>query len=309
MKLIEIFDVFDGMNILKYMTTNLTPPWKNSTKNPVTADEAELIDYDYIYNHAGYMRISPMLEVMKERNMTDSQIQDMITKIIFRKYSAEWDKSWNVFFEIDYDPLENYDRREDSTLSMHKGTQETVEEEGTETNEHHKGTKSTIAENGSETLEKHKNSKEVLTDTRLNKYENKTYGFNSSSAVPSDEGTNQVLSGDLTTSFQDTDASNFDKDVRNFNNRNTTNTVEDVDATHFDKDVRDFTDRKTTRKIEDIDSTHFDKNVTDSRIHGNIGVTTSQQMGLSELSYRAKAFFERVVYPALDDVLTCGFYE
>lgn len=41
---------------------------------------------------------------------------------------------------------------------------------------------------------------------------------------------------------------------------------------------------------------------------GNIGVTTSQQMALSELSLRAEHEFEEYLFVFLDQIMTCGAY-
>lgn len=177
-----------------------------------------------------------------------------------------------------YNPTENYDRMEEGseTDEKHKGSvvTETVTEAGTETTAHHKGTKTSFGE-------------ETIVTPRV-KTKNTTYkvAFDSSSEVETDalesvptEGTDKT-ERDATKNFTtqtDIDASTYDKDEKSFSNdRATTRTTEAADksATVFDKDVHTFANRRT---------------------HGNIGVTTTQQMIESEQDLRTKGFRESLI--------------
>lgn len=130
-----------------------------------------------------------------------------------------------------YDPLENYDRKE----------------EGTETTERHKGSKTSFGE-------------ETIITPRV-KTKNTTYkvSFDSSSEVETD-------------SLESVPVEGTDKTERDATKNFTTQT--DIDGTTFDKDVYTFTDRRT---------------------HGNIGVTTSQQMIQSELELRIKNYVADII--------------
>ena len=171
-----------------------------------------------------------------------------------------------------YNPLENYDRMEEGseTDERHKGSvdTETVEEAGEETNAHHKGTKTATGE-------------EIISTPRVQtKATTYKVAFDSSSETETDAVTTEPTQG---TDKVERDA------TKNFT------TVQDIDGTTFDKDVRSFNERETTRTTThaDIDASTFDKDVhtfTNRRTHGNIGVTTSQQMLLSELELRIKNY-------------------
>lgn len=306
MKLKEIFDIFNGVTILKYLTANYAVPWKTGD-HAITADQAEAFDYDYIYNYSGDKIIAPILEVLKEKNYTDAQIQSSICNIIFRKYSENWQRVWDALVEAEYDPISNYDKN--STIENHKGSIDETEESGTESTAYHKGVKVTDSMQGEETNEHHKGSQQVTQDTRTIKHteDDSTYGANSAAATPKDkrETTDNVLSGSLTIEEKDTDATHFDKDVTNFNDRQNIHTEEDIDENTFNNDVKSFNDRKTTVTHKDIDADTFDKVVEHTT--GNIGVLTNQKMITEEKILRQESYFN-YIYTTLDDVLVIPYY-
>ena len=120
-------------------------------------------------------------------------------------------------------------------------------------------------EEGSETTERHKGSKtsfgeETIITPRV-KTKNTTYkvAYDSSTETETDALVSEPLEG-------------TDKTERDASKNYTTQT--DIDGTTFDKDVLNFTDRRT---------------------HGNIGVTTSQQMLASELELRIKNYVADII--------------
>ena len=183
-----------------------------------------------------------------------------------------------VAMTADYNPIENYDRMEEGSEvdNHHKGSidTETITEAGTETNAHHKGSKFSTGE-------------ETISTPRV-KTKSTTYKVPFDSAVETEtdavesvatEGTDKV-ERDATKNFTtqtDIDASTYDKDVREFSaDRATTRTTEhaDVSATVFDKDEHEFVNRRT---------------------HGNVGVTTNQQMITAETTLRVSGFRESLI--------------
>lgn len=178
----------------------------------------------------------------------------------------------------DYNPIENYDRMEEGSEEdeRHKGSvdTETITEAGTETNAHHKGSKVSTGE-------------ETIVTPRV-QTKNTTYKvpFDSSTETETDALVSEPVSG-------------TDKTERDATKNFTTQT--DIDASTYDKDVREFSaDRATTRTTEhaDVSATVFDKDVhnfVDRRTHGNIGVTTTQQMIESEMDLRVKGFRESLI--------------
>lgn len=131
----------------------------------------------------------------------------------------------------DYEPLENYYRKE-------LGSEETDKHNG------HKMSSNTDM---------------TSTPTVKTQVANVAYGYNSSTAVPSNGGTSEMVSGNTHTTG--TASNNYTE-------------VSDISSTVFDKDVHTFIDRVT---------------------RGNIGVTTSQQMAESEIMLRMKKYLMAII--------------
>ena len=168
------------------------------------------------------------------------------------------------------------------------------EEEGTETDAHHKGTTrtETVTEAGTETNAHHKGTKtatgeETIVTPRV-QTKNTTYkvAFDSSTETETDALVSEPVSG--------TDKTERDA-TKNFT------TVQDIDGATFDKDERSFSaDRATTRTTTEADTgtNVYDKDVHEfdgRRTHGNIGVTTAQQMLDAEMELRTRGFREGLI--------------
>lgn len=226
---------------------------------------------------------------------------------------ADWQRMIDALTAT-YNPIENYDRHEDGIIidAHHKGSKDyrTIEEQGSEKDAMHKGSTvtRTISEDGSETNEHHKGTKtstsieEIDTPRVQTQTDGSIVAFDSSSPTLANRtvtepksGTNQ-RTADPTKNYittQDIDASTYDKDIKNFSDRETTETTtsEDIDASTYDYNEKTFNQRKTIDGVthEDIDATHFDKDersFNSYHVHGNIGVTKTQDMILSEIEVR-----------------------
>lgn len=185
----------------------------------------------------------------------------------------EWEKMY-LALQTEYNPLENYDRIEDTTETLTKeGTEETAKT-GSESNEK-TGTEA-VEKQGSE-IDTPNGTETVTTNENFN-------GYNSSQSVPVSDST-------ATTSFtnrNNTRSFNQRKDVQSFQNR---------------KDTLSFTDRKDTLSFDE----RTDTRTIDGHIHGNIGVTTSQQMLESELQLRLYDL-TTVIYKELADHFLLSVY-
>ena len=185
----------------------------------------------------------------------------------------EWEKMY-LAIQTEYNPLENYDRVEDTTETLTKeGTEETAKT-GSESNE----------KTGTESVEKQGSETSTPDGTETVTTQNNYNGFNSSQSVPVQDSTQ-------TTSFtQRSDTLSFTnrKDVQSFQNR---------------KDTLSFTDRKDTLSFDE----RTDTRTIDGHIHGNIGVTTSQQMLESELQLRTYDL-ATVIYKDIADHFLLSVY-
>lgn len=189
---------------------------------------------------------------------------------------ADWQRMIDALTAT-YNPIENYDRHESGseTLEKHKGSVVTDE----------------VAETGSEDLARHKGTKTSVNEstTETPRVKTKTEG----SIVAFDASTPTLADQTITTPVEGTN-------TRTANAVDNYTIVQDVDASTYDHDTTTFTDRKTTRTIESADksATVFDKDVTtfdDRHTHGNIGVTKTQDMILSELELRKKSIIDIIV--------------
>lgn len=185
----------------------------------------------------------------------------------------EWEKMY-LAIQTEYNPLENYDRVEDTTETLTKeGTEETAKT-GSESNE----------KTGTESVEKQGSETSTPAGTETVTTQNNFNGYNSSESVP-------VQDSSQTTSFEErSDTLSFTnrKDVQSFQNR---------------KDTLSFTDRKDTLSFDE----RTDTRVIDGHIHGNIGVTTSQQMLESELQLRMYDL-ATVIYKDIADHFLLSIY-
>lgn len=132
------------------------------------------------------------------------------------------------------------------------------------------------AKTGTETLAP--DTTEIVTPDLTTTTENSVNGFNSDDASPSDNQS-EVVSGSTTTTKEGTETTTF--------NTSDSNTG--------------------TQKVSDTGSDTHTRNYLLTR-SGNIGVTTSQQMIQSERDLWIWNYFNNVIFPDIDRVLTLMIY-
>lgn len=168
-------------------------------------------------------------------------------KNMFTLFSNKWSRNvnkWVTALNINYNPLENYDRYE-----KYSGN-ETEIENGNET--HYTNGNEIIVNNGNTVLSR--------SGSDNNNVENKTSAFNTSDYQPDEKTTTEVKYG------------SSDKNDVNLSQTRTPNITE----------IRTPDIKKTrTPNLE-------------NHIHGNIGVTTSQQMLESELQLQYWNIYNRI---------------
>lgn len=153
------------------------------------------------------------------------------------------------------------------------------------------------------------------------------YGFNSSSAVHDNKTTvNGTQTNNLTTTTNETVTGSSSSTVTNNLDTETTvtnNLENDSTQTNNLSNSNTRTDNlshssTTTNNLSSSTDTEgsLEESSTQTRNHtytlekgGNLGITTSQQMLESEVLFRAKYnFFESLLFPNLDSVLTLAIY-
>ena len=240
------------------MEINLNKVWKlNNNQYPLFGTANSLAEFpfmaEYVANHNsfdrnfmlkyGYMLPIWNVDDAESENGVVTQFRSDATDVI-RKHKVDLQHIWDIS-QVAYEPLENYDRQEDRENTMSGG--HTTERQGS--------VSETLS--GGHTNERLGKVSETTTPFSSIENETKVYAFDSTTASPSDiqiekqNGTMRVET-----------ERNGDKDVFNYNDE------KKIINHDGDKDVFNYNNEKS-REI--------------SRVHGNIGVVTSQQMIESEI--------------------------
>ena len=113
-----------------------------------------------------------------------------------------------------------------------------------------------------------------------------------------------------TTTYNTTDTTTYDTTIDTTNNETVTHNTTDTDNRTTTNDLQD----KTTGTVSDSGTnsnseTGNETTTVTTNKGGNLGVTTTQQMLISELDFRASYnFFNNLVYKNVDEVLTSKIY-
>lgn len=202
-----------------------------------------------------------------EREVDDAIINNVLSQafpeaerynyltLLLKRYQYKWSKLIENVYSQTYNPVENYDRQEDTSLS-YEGS-----ENVTRNIDSDRKVKGTTADTRNDTSSANSSSQKNV------------FAFDSAEASPSDSDSG-------TTTATGTGSSNSTVDNSDTEKRTET-------------EGHSFTNRK---------------NVTASRIHGNIGVTTSQQMLESEVILRNKYDFFNTVYEDIANTLLKPIY-
>ena len=164
-------------------------------------------------------------------------------KLLLLRYQYKWEKLIDNVYAQTYNPIENYDRQEDTSLS-YEGSENVTR--NVDSDRKVKGT----------TADTHNDTSSAESSSQKN-----VFAFDSSTASPSDSDSGKTTATGTGSSNSTVDNSDVEKRI--------------------ETEGHSFTGRK---------------NVTASRIHGNVGVTTSQQMLESEVILRNKYDFFNTVY-------------
>ena len=200
----------------------------------LSSDQLTVLDLSVA--SSGYDRKVGTLYDLLPENMKVHEILTYFAMTVYQVFNNAWLYQYKAL-TADYNPINNYDSVENSS--------DTHEYTGTQTNEH----------------EATKNNTDTPNITRTSNGSNDSagslYGFNSTSAVPSDEANGTSQSTDKETGT-----------VTSNGTENGTNTRTD--------NLKETITHELTRS-------------------GNIGVTTSQQMIESELELRKKQFYNIMI--------------
>ena len=280
----EVFTDYINNGIFTFLNS-LDVPWKDK-------NISQQLNLQYHGNISGKKETSPLVDsLIVENNLTDNS-KTMLAMTIFSIYSNKWSRLYRIL-SLEYEPIENYNMIEtENTTSTNKNT-DTITTNTTNSNDVTETNTGTNTANDSENT----TGKNVITDSRtITENNNVTnnnslYGFNSVSGVNSD--------------------SQNGTETRNTTDGNTHN--DDLKGTRTNEHSENINTSKVTAQKNDIkdvkDGTHTENGSQDRTLsrHGNIGVTTSQQMINSEIELWQWDFFSGV-FKDIDKILTIQTY-
>ena len=184
----------------------------------------------------------------------ESNKYDYLYYLLLR-HQYKWSKLIDNVYAQTYNPIENYDRQEDTSLT-YEGSENVTRNVDSD-----RKIKGTTADTRNDTSTANSSSQKNV------------FAFDSAEASPSDSDSGTTTATGTGTSNSTVDNSDTEK--------------------RTETEGHSFTDRK---------------NITASRIHGNIGVTTSQQMLESEVALRMKHDFFNTVYEDIANTLLKPIY-
>lgn len=274
-RLIDLFPLWlNGGGIFKALENiGYSAPWSSLIAS-------DILDLEYLGNRSGYKRPSPIVDRLTENGTLSTDSISKLAKIIEGLYSERWSKLYATM-TAEYNPIENYRMTEEGTRISTEDIKRTRSVNDNETISH--GGTETISRDSDET----ETPAEVVTKTgsgTANQNKN-VYGFNSTDGVPAENQTGQTTTTDTETH------SGTNKRVSTGSETRTPNLTED---------------RNLSGSGNDTESQSEDMSHTLSR-HGNIGVTTSQQMLESERALWMWQIFD-VVFADVDRILSIPIY-
>lgn len=285
MKLTEAFpNWLVGDGIFSELS-KLSVPWRTNSID---------LDLEYFGNHSGDKIISPLVSKLLVDDKLTSDSITRLASIIFSLNGDNWSRLYSALQE-EYKALQNYNGDETRTVTTTDTGTDTFSHTSNETNTLNDSSSNTRT--GSESLESSGSDSLSKTGTvgsqGSNLSDNNVFGFNSSSAVPSD---NSNSSNNSTDTYNLSDKTSYGKkDTKVYNN------------------VSDSGSHESTNTINNESSDTETKNLqtnTNETFHreGNLGVTTSQQMLESEFELRMNYRFFDVVFADVDKTLALQLY-
>lgn len=215
-------------------------------------------------------------------------LQDAI-KVWGNKHYATLDK-WKKALDIEYNPLENYDRKEDWT-EITSGTSR--------------------SDRQSDTSEENNASSVGSTNSHSDKNANGTSNTNINQANNESHGETQT---DQVTAFDSSSFLDKTKKIINGSSDAVSNTVNDA-TTSSSESGNDSTvnnevndSKSAINSKESNTASNTANNIRSGRTHGNIGVTTSQQMLQSELDIAAWNLYKHITDLFQDEFCVAVYY-
>lgn len=282
--------------------------WLESKSRPLIIPTQFILEVPKWYNDLDFLttgqnsldRLYLTVKYPDSISAFDIELLDITISGILKKNEYRFNNLYRTIIQ-EYNPIENYDRYEDTTLNIDGSNSNNTKAEsknirtgseidtksGSLTNSKGGSMSETTAFAGSE---KHTQNGTVISTKQ-------TRAFNSGLTDVSTNTSTTPSGTDDTLSFagrQNTTETTFNeyKDTTEYNSLKNQHSYDSVTDTDTD--------------ISTASGVRKDKHTTESHIHGNIGITTSAQMLDSERKLSNFDFFD-IVYTTIINELSCGF--
>ena len=274
-KISDVFPDWSSISSLFSRLNRLSVPWAADV-------QTQSLDIEYFLNRSGEKYCSPMVSKLCNGETLTTESIDIICNVLVSLYGVNWTKQYATL-SAEYNPIENYNMTENMTNDITEIEHGHVVTRVLDTTDERTPN---VTEERTDNLTHGKTGTETTTPDLTTTTDNGITGFNSATDVHTGEtqttntGTNEV---EYNTS--DTDSGTV------------TTTTTGTDTTTQSGSITD-TNTGTDTHTHNYELTRS----------GNIGVTTSQQMIQSEHDLWQWNFFDNVVFPDIDRVLTLMIY-
>lgn len=281
-RLSDVFpDAIEGVGIFHYLE-ELDVPWKQDV-------DSTSLDLLYHVERSDDKFVSPLVSRLFPPNSALNYTSyQKLAKAIFTKYSVRWSKLYQTL-SLEYNPIENYNMVENEDINVEGKSQSTSNNTRTNNLQRTRKNEDSDTESGTVNVASSDTGTVGVTGSSQEQRNQNVYGFNSSTAVPSDTGTSSGSNNSTTTNNL---AGSRDETRELVFGHNVDETIEDTGSVKDEGggsvEHNDTTGRKLTRS-------------------GNIGVTTSQKMIESERNLWIWDFFEDV-FKDLDKLLVLPIF-
>lgn len=150
------------------------PPWKDA----ISSVELNL---EYFGNISGSKGISPLVSKMLTDGILEDSSRQALALLISSKFKVNWTRLWNAEIAV-YDPVHNYDMREDGTRSGNNRN----ESQSTDETQHGRSNTSKYSHYGFNSQSKSPSDEDVTTEggtTNLNRNGSVDYTINESTTL------------------------------------------------------------------------------------------------------------------------------
>lgn len=315
-------DDIENNGIFSYIRNSI-----GSENVPEYLSDVVSLNLGYYYIHSGQKTISPLVRhYLSDDGKLSTDNLYKISRILIGAYKNNWDREYEAL-TIKYSPIENVDASLTETTDRTGSGSHNETETDTGTDTHSKTGTDTVTMTGTDTHSKTGTEKtETTTEESTTKNEhwkdtsknpggtsetvNGIAGFNSdeySSNTKSKVTVNQTVTDEHQTTGEDGENTDTTKGTGSSTvtyDTTDTETLDRTDKTLYNTDDKETLDLQHSRNGSES-STGKEEHTLHR--HGNIGVTTNQQMITEELELRKQSFYD-ILYRDIDKYMTLSIY-